>query len=154
MKKYLNIAFVLLAAVLLTSCLKSGLRDLDTYSGNDITGIVGVYHRYYSTDKIPASGEYAVRQTALNVSNTHIDEEAATCEFDVSIPTNFPADEDVSNVSAATMVVVLNISTAAVIKPLNGAPALGAPGDWSRPNQYRITAANGDKKTWTITLNF
>ncbi|MDE7236705.1 MAG: hypothetical protein K2N66_02660, partial [Paramuribaculum sp.] len=54
--------------------------------------------------------------------------------------------------TTSELVVVLNISTAAVIEPLDGAPALGVPGDWSKPNKYQITAANGKKKVWTVTL--
>ena len=50
------------------------------------------------------------------------------------------------------VVVAVTISTAATIKPINGAPKLGVPGDWTKDNQYEVTAADGTKKTWTIVL--
>ncbi|WP_410520867.1 DUF5018-related domain-containing protein [Bacteroides cellulosilyticus] len=31
---------------------------------------------------------------------------------------------------------------------------MGKPGDWSKPNKYEITAADGSKKVWTITAYF
>lgn len=152
MKKYIKIAInAILLIITCTSCLENGLDDLDTYTGKEITSIVGTYHRYYSSDIIDASGEQAVKQIALSISNTNIDTKIGTCTFDVAIPTNFPEAES-DKVSAQNLVVILNISTASVIEPIGGAPKLGAPGDWSKPNQYRITAANGSKQDWTITL--
>ena len=52
----------------------------------------------------------------------------------------------------SNVVVAVTISTAATIKPINGAPKLGVPGDWSKDNQYEVTAADGTKKTWTIVV--
>ncbi len=153
MKTFYKIAIIFVGVLLCTSCLESNLKDLDTYSGNDITSIYGVYYRYYTTEVNAASGEYQVKQTSLTVSNTVIDTNSGTCTFDVSLPTNFPSDADPSDVSSTNLVVILNISTAAVIEPIGNAPALGTPGDWSKSNQYKITAANGDKKNWTITLS-
>ena len=48
--------------------------------------------------------------------------------------------------------VAVTISTAATIKPINGAPKLGVPGDWTKDNQYEVTAADGTKKVWTIVV--
>lgn len=151
MKKILNILMLLLCAAVTTSCLESNLDDLDTYDGADITGLAGVYYRYYGTETIPASGEVQVKQVSLNYGNFKSDTDAATCEFACQLPSNFPSSEK-ANFSLSNVVVVLNISTAAVIKPVDGAPKLGVPGDWSKPNKYEVTAANGDKKTWTCTL--
>lgn len=46
----------------------------------------------------------------------------------------------------SNVVVSLNISTAAMIQPIDGAAVLGKPGDWSKPNKYEITAADGSKR--------
>ena len=64
---------------------------------------------------------------------------------------NLPADQ-VSAFTTSKVVIAVTISTAAVIKPIDGAPTLGVPGDWSKPNKYEVMAANGDKKVWTIVV--
>ena len=152
MKKYLNLFIVSLMTILFSSCLESNLEELETYTGNDITSIQGVYYRYYSSETIPVSGEQVVSQTALTISNTNQDADAGVFDFTVSLPTDFPESEK-GNVSSSELVVVVNLSAAAIIEPIGDAPALGAPGDWSKPNQYRVTAANGNEKVWTLTLN-
>lgn len=153
MKKVINMIAVLLLAVISTSCLESNLDDLDTYKGNDITGVVGVYHRYYGTEVIPGSGEHKVLQVTLSSSNFQANEEAGTCQFDFKLPSNFPEAQK-SEFTPSNIAVILSISSASICKPVEGAPTLGAPGDWSKPNKYEITAANGDKKVWTVTANF
>lgn len=151
MKKILNILMLLFAAVAMTSCLEHNLEELDTYEGHAVTGVAGVYYRYYGTETIPGSGEVKVQQVTLAYGNFKADEEAGTCEFACKLPSNFPASE-VDKFSMSNVVVALNISTAAVIKPIEGAPELGKPGDWTKPNKYEITAANGTKQVWTCTL--
>ena len=157
--KYLKIAMALMAGFASVSCLKSGLEDLETYTGNDIESIPGIYFRYYSNDIHPASGEQVIKQATLSVSNTVIDPDAGTVFCNVSIPSGFPADQR-NNVSLEykpgdkkSIIVTLRISTAATIKPLDGAPELGTPGDWSKPNRYLVTAADGSTKEWTVTLS-
>lgn len=151
--KYLKFFMMTLVVMVCTSCLENNLEELKTYTGNEITSIQGVYYRYYSSDIIDASGEQAVKQVSLNVSNTQKDAEAGTLNFNVSLPTNFP-EEEKANVNAGNLVVVFNISTAAVIEPIGSSPKLGTPGDWSKPNEYRVKAADGNKKVWTVTMNF
>lgn len=151
MKTILNFIILALTSMALSSCLESDLEELDTYTGKDITGVAGVYHRYYGTDKIPGSGEVQVLQVALNYGNFEANSETGTCKFTCQIPSNFP-EPQLSHFSLSNVVVVLNISTAAVIKPIEDAPKLGVPGDWSKPNKYEVTAADGSKKIWTCTL--
>ena len=64
MKKFFNIIAALLLAVVSTSCLDSGLEELETYKDCDITS-GEIYWRYYSTDVIPGSGEQQVKQVRL-----------------------------------------------------------------------------------------
>ncbi|MEG0468180.1 MAG: hypothetical protein RR551_07875, partial [Mucinivorans sp.] len=52
----------------------------------------------------------------------------------------------------ANLTGIVWLSTAARIIPLNGSPVLGVPGDWTKPNKYEVTAANGSKSVWTITV--
>lgn len=152
MKKIVYAIIALVSLFVVSSCLEGNLKELDTYNGCDITSVQGVYYRYYLETIIPVSGEKQVKQVGLSVSNSKIDAEAATCSFDVKIPSNFPEDQK-ANVNASNIVVVFNISTASIIEPEGNSPRLGTPGDWSVPNKYRITAANGDTKVWTVSLN-
>lgn len=151
MKSIKHILAAITLIILCSSCLKSHLETLDTYKGNDITGAF-VYYRYIDqSTTIPASGQNAVKQTALKVVKD-INAESKTCDLTVSIPSSFPAAE-VANVSAGALVVALNVSTAAVVTPVGDAPKLGVPADWSKPHQYEIMAADGNAVKWTITVS-
>lgn len=148
MKRYIISLFAtFLSMIFLTGCLTHGIDDPDElFDGADITGLQGVYYRY-----IDNSGkEPAVRQVTL-ARAADINTEENTMEILCQAPGNFPEDQ-LPNLKTTELVVVLNISTAAIIEPLEGAPKLGVPGDWSKPNKYQITAANGTKKIWTLTL--
>ncbi|MBR5174521.1 MAG: hypothetical protein IKW89_01160 [Bacteroidales bacterium] len=146
--KYIIIAAVL--ALSFTSCLEYNLKPLDVYDGADITGAY-VYYRYMDNSKtFPLSGAHAVKQSTLTVKNT-IDPASRTCNITASIPSNFPEAEK-GNISASKLVVAVNISTAAVITPTGGSPALGTPADWSSPHKYIVEAADGTQKEWTITV--
>lgn len=133
-----------------TSCLESDLEDLKTYTGNDVTSSY-VYYRYIDKNKvIAASGQPSVRQMQLTTKQV-INTEAATCTITASLPKNFPATEQ-ANISAANLVVALQVSTAAVVEPIDGAPRLGVPADWSTAHKYRVKAADGSTKEWTISV--
>ena len=152
MRKFLSIIAVMLLAVVSTSCLKHDLEELEVYSENDIVSVQGVYWRWIGTETIPGSGEHQVLQKEMNVRDSKLDKEAATLSFKYQIPSNFPKDQ-VNQVTASKLVVILNISPAAVIEPVEGAPRLGAPGDWSKPNKYKVTAADGSAKVWTVSVS-
>ena len=148
MKKYLYLIAAMFMAVLSTSCLTSGLEELDEYSGCDITN-GNVYWRYYGDGKIPASGEQQVKQVYLAASRT---QDVENCVYTIRYVTSNIPEAERGNFTESKAVVVVTISTAATIKPINGAPKLGAPGDWTKDNQYEVTAADGTKKTWTIVV--
>ena len=148
MKKYFYLIAALFVAVLSTSCLESGLEELDEYSGCDITN-GNVYWRYYGEGKIPASGEQEVKQVYLAAARTADNENGVyTIRYTTS---NIPEAER-GNFTESKAVVAVTISTAATIKPIGDAPKLGVPGDWTKDNQYEVTAADGTKKTWTIVV--
>ena len=148
MKKYFYLIAAFFVAVLSTSCLESGLEELDEYSGCDILN-GNVYWRYYGDGKIPASGEQEVKQVYLAASRTADNENGIyTIKY---VTTNIPEAER-GNFTESKAVVAVTISTAATIKPIGDAPKLGVPGDWTKDNQYEVTAADGTKKTWTIVV--
>lgn len=150
MKKYLFILLAFLGCMTMTSCLESGWEELDTYDGTEITGLVGTYFRYIDTSAtIPASGQNKVLQVQLNTANAQRDAEAGTLSFDVTVPDSYTGPA----VKASELVVIVNLSTAAVVEPVEGAPKFGVPGDWTKPNKYKVTAANGESQVWTVTAN-
>lgn len=115
-------------------------------TAQDITSFEGVYYRY-TTDKImDVSGEPQVRQVSLQMVSPAIDAEAGTATVTVRPTSNFPADE-LDKLSDKSLVVCLNISVASIIKPAAGSVRLGVVADWSKPNTYIITAADGSDQT-------
>ena len=148
MKKYLYLIAALFVAVLSTSCLESGMDELDEYSGCDITS-GEIYWRYYGDGKIPASGEQQVKQVRLARA---VSADNDTNTFYIKYVTGNIPEAERGNFTEGKAVIAVTISTAATIKPINGAPKLGVPGDWTKDNQYEVTAADGTKKTWTIVV--
>lgn len=152
MKNFFNILVVMFLTIFSTSCIKHDLEDLEVYSENDIVSVQGIYWRWIEDEKNPGSNENKISQKSLSVKETNIDKENATADIKFQIPSNFPKDQ-ISELTAAKLVVILNISPASVIEPIEGAPKLGTPGDWTKSNKYKITAANGSSKVWTVTVS-
>ena len=146
--KFIIAMFV--TALSCTSCLESNLEEIDTYDGNDITAGYAWY-RYKGDNTINASGEQQVIQKQLQRTVQAIDADAATCALQFSVPTNF-SEQERANVSINNIVVAVSISTAAVMTPVEGAPKLGVPADWSTPHKYAVKAADGNTKIWTISV--
>lgn len=148
MKKFLYILIAVLGSMTMTSCLMSGFEELDSFDGTEITGLAGAYFRYIDTSAtIAASGENKVVQVQLSTSDVARDADAHTLSFAYSVPGSYTGPA----VKASELVVIVGISTAAVVEPIEGAPKFGVPGDWTKPNKYKVTAANGDTAIWTVT---
>ncbi len=146
--KFIIAMFVM--ALSCTSCLESNFEELGTYDGNDITAGYAWY-RYKGDNKINASGEQQVIQKQLQRTGQVIDNEAATCALQFKVPTNF-SEAEKNGVNINNIVVAVDISTAAVMSPVDGSPKLGVPADWSTPHKYLVKAADGKTKTWTISV--
>lgn len=147
MKKFLNIFAALLLAVVSTSCLEHDLEELDLHSGCDVTN-GNVYYRYISDEVHPGTGENKVKQVYLAAART---QDLETNTYTIRYVTdNIPAEKRATFQESA--VVVLTISTAAIVKPVGDAPTLGVPGNWTKDNQYDIVAADGTTKRWTIHI--
>ena len=150
MKRILLNVFTLLTVFLFSSCLNSNLEDLPAFEEAEISSVNKVEYRYISDEISDASQQPIVKNVTLSHSITK-DSDAGTLAISVKVPDNFPKDQ-LGNLSTSALVVSLNISSAARIAPMSGSATLGTPADWSKPNKYLITAANGNKKEWTITL--
>ena len=146
--KFIIAMFVM--ALSCTSCLESNFEELDTYDGNDITSGYAWY-RYKGDNKLNASGEQQVIQKQLQRTGQVIDNEAATCALQFKVPTNF-SDAEKNGVNINNIVVAVEISTAAVMTPVEGSPKLGVPADWSTPHKYSVKAADGKTKIWTVSV--
>ena len=90
-------------------------------------------------------------QKQLQRTGQAIDNEAATCTLTFKVPTNF-TEKEKADVNINNIVVAVNISTASVMQPVEGAPKLGVPADWSQPHKYIVKAADGKSKIWTISV--
>ena len=135
----------------MTSCLKGGLEDLPEYEEADIVGIQRVEYRYYSSNVSNIDGEYIVKKVTLG-SNATIEDTTVSIDVTVPVAEGDFTEEERAKVSLDNIAVMASISTAARVTPLDGSPKLGVPGDWSKPNKYLVTAANGNEKEWTIQV--
>lgn len=151
MRKYIYFIGIGLLMSIMSSCLKGGMDDLPEYEEAEISGIQRVEYRYYSNDVSHIDGEKIVKKIALQ-NTAKIEGTAVSVEVTVPAAEGTFTETQRGDVSLTNLAVMVTISTAARLSPLGGAPALGIPGDWSKPNKYLITAANGTRKEWTITI--
>lgn len=152
MKRMAGILLLLCAtACVLTSCLTAGLDELPAFEEAEITDVTFEY-RYKDPSSTWIDGEQNVKWVSLPVQNRVIDSGAGTVTCTLTVPAaNATFTESIrAQVSLSSIAGKFYISTAAGIAPLEGAPTLGVPGDFSSPRKYRVTAADGTTKTWTV----
>lgn len=149
MKKIQYICSVLLLA--LTSCVSSGLDELPVYNEAEITNF-NLEHRFLVAN---ANGIEHLEVVTLGAT-VNIDAATATITATPTIPapTSTFTQNERRNVSLEKIVAYTKLSPAAKIVPLEGASALGAPGDFTKERRYMVTAADGKtSKIWTIKVN-
>lgn len=155
MRKYIHFLLVVLAMGVV-SCQKD--EGSSTYEENDIVAVQGVEYHYVFEQTNNSGTQKAVKHINLTMDKSDINKETNSITIEVTVPASsesFP-DEERAKVSLNNLAVVVGISTAAKVYPIADAPKLGVPGDWSKPNKYRVEAANGNSSEWTIqvtTLN-
>lgn len=150
-KNQIKLLLTLLILPFLASC---SWEDLPAYEDAEITGMQFRYRWASSTHKDPITGEPVVKEVQLSTQTT-INAEAGTIEARVTVPAanenTFPADARAA-CSQDKLWTQVTLSTAARLTPLDGAPAMGTPGNWTTPHTYRVTAADGTTKDWTIKV--
>ena len=159
MKKFLNIFAAMLLAVVSTSCLEHDLEELALHSGCDITRVDCEY-RWVTDEVHPGTGAKKTKQVYVSAySRTYVtdaeDPTRGVCKIRYSrtnIPAAYKADCEQLYENERGMVVAVTISTAATMKPIGDAPALGVPADWTNDYEYEVTAADGTKKIWKIIV--
>lgn len=152
MNKTINILGLLILicfSSLSSSCKK---EDLPAYSEAEITK-VGFYHRFAGPNQDAITGENITIQKELSCSY-NIDSEAATVNCVVTVPqaNGSFTEAERNKVSQNRLWGYFKVSTACHVTPLNGAPKLGTPGDWTSEHQYELKAADGTKKVWTVRI--
>ena len=157
MKKFLRILTAFFLAVFTTSCLESNLEDLPEFSDKNITGLNDVCYRYISDEFHEGSQDYKVKQVRIANGNWEVlknDDEAgeAEAQFDIQFSASFEQFKGKLDMSK-DIVVMVNLSQGAICEPIEGSTALGVPGDWSKPNKYKVTAADGSVKIWTLKID-
>lgn len=135
------------SAFSMTSCLKAGLEDLPAYSDTEILSFTFSYRYMDSDDKMSLTlmgGDYTIDSSASTV----------TCNIVVPDASATLPEEQRALVSLENLVGYCSISTAAIIEPIGDSPTLGGMADWSvNPLQYKVIAADGTERTWTIIIN-
>lgn len=164
MKRIINRKYfivVVMLATMFSSCLRMGLDELPAYDDADITGI-GFEHRFEDPAKKWIDGSNVIQYVTIPVSSIQI-KKAGTdgnTENEVIVTPGMPTPSG-SFTNAERMKITLNnlagyvyLSNFATIEPIEGAPVLGTPGDFTQPRKYKVTAADGKTtKIWTIKVN-
>lgn len=147
-KKIIWIA--LITVMTMSSCLKQGLPEYENWELNEINNVY-VEHRFESGQT--HHGAPIVAYQRLNVSQ-QIDDEANTVKLTITVPVAGGAfTEDVrQSVTQNRLWVYMDISTAAKIAPIGNTPKLGDPTDLTVVQSYKVTAANGDERVWTVEV--
>lgn len=152
MKKFIYTIIFIALPLLFSSCLKDGLDEVEYSTECEITNI-SFEHRW--TIESDAKGVYSLYFKNLNVSQS-IDKEKQTVTVDLTVPgtdNNFTQVER-DKVSLSSIACSFNVSHAASVTPLDGAPKLGTLGDYSgKTFKYRVTSAAGNYKDWELKIN-
>lgn len=145
MKNIVRFALCTLFVITFSSCLKMGLDDLPTSDKAEITNVKFEYRWWDEA----AEQLRVVELTA----NNEIADHTISCTIIVPAVTDKFTSEIREKVSLANIVCLTDISAGASIRPLNGAPALGTPGDFSgKEFSYLVIAADGSDIEWKINI--
>ncbi|MGQ7870738.1 DUF5018-related domain-containing protein [Sunxiuqinia sp. sy24] len=151
---YLIQSIFLMLIIGTSSCLTGNLEDIPEFNDAEITDVKFDF-RYKDANSNWVDGEPIVKVVRLNVEkDVNVSEGIIEVTLSLPAPDASFTNEIRRQVSLTNLVGKFNISTAATIEPLNDAPTLGIPGDFSSGRRYRVIAADGTTtKEWTIKVN-
>jgi len=145
-----NLLVCSILSLLFTSCLKHDLPDYPRY-GSDYINMVYFQYRWLDSNivsnglPVAAIESLAVAQQIDSATNT------ITCQITVPAANGDFNAYQRSQVALDSIWCTMDISPAATIVPIGDAPQLAYQGDYSIPQQYKVTAANPDSsRVWTI----
>ena len=146
MKKYFALGCLLMIAGFLQSCLKRDLKELPVFKDAKID-------RFDFEYRWNDNGTFRVVRFTTNAPVVNGNSMTVTTTVPAASGSFTTAVRD--QVTASNITGMCNISTAATIQPASGSPALGAPGNYSKPVAYQVTAADGKTMiTWQVQVNF
>jgi hypothetical protein len=145
MNKYLMVIGIMFLSV---SCLEWGLDELPLHSEAEILNFRFEYRYAVVND----NGFERLAYVTLN-NNFTINENQVTNVLSIPEPSGTFTPEIMSQVGLNNIIGYCDISNAATIEPFEGAPVLGTIADFSQPVKYKVTAADGTVKIWTIVTN-
>ena len=137
---------------LMTSCLESGLDDIENSDLCQLSTITMEYR--WMTQNANGYEQMARQQTTLS---SNAPDENNEIHVTVTVPpmsNTFPRDIR-KTVTLDGLYLTSTISASAKIQPLGNAPVMGKPGHFEvgQTYQYLVTAANGQTATYSITID-
>ncbi|HAZ02938.1 MAG: hypothetical protein A2W90_09435 [Bacteroidetes bacterium GWF2_42_66] len=142
--KYAHIIF-LMVVLFTPSCIDWGLGELPSYKESEILDLDFEYR--YTVKNDNGVERLAVKQLQ---NKTVISENTIYNYLTIPNASGSFTEEIVKQIALTNIIGYADISTGAIIKPIEGAPELGEIGDYSSVLKYKVIAANGDSKIWTI----
>ncbi len=171
-------AFYLLFAMCIlmitaTSCLNSGLEDLENSSAKNLTAVNYTYRFLYDDTIKKGTPNQEIQidrvcEIVFNKQSQAITENGIS-GFRTTLTHNLNSVQKAGPTGSVTkemlyekfkkliatdgltkLWVYVTISDASTIMPLNNAPKLGAPGDFSKDHNYRVKAADGSTKDYIL----
>lgn len=145
MKNIVKFVLCTLFLISFSSCLKMGLDDLPTSDNAEITNVKFEYRWWDETAE-------QLRVVELTTNNNITDHTISSTITVPAVTENFTS-EIRNQVSLTNIVCLTDISAGASIRPLDGSPALGTPGDFSgKAYSYLVVAADGSEIEWKINI--
>lgn len=145
-------AMAVVITFMFSACLKKGLDDFPLWGDSEISN--AYVEVRYNTNQIYQGDSVVGYQRLTEVSKT-IDTNANTINLKLDIPAasgTFTASKR-SVVSLSNVILYFDISTAASMKGIDGTPNPGYVTDATKPLYYEVTAADGSKTKWTVTVD-
>jgi hypothetical protein len=153
MKNIFKLGLLFALPFFFTSCLK---KDLPATNNSSLNSITDCYLIYKYADTAVNNKGTANESTLITVHTYKLDRKLTISHDSVYVTPTFPAGFPQKEKAKATLKNIwcaVNIPDAAIINPMNGAPKLGTPGDYSAPVSYNVTAANGSQRKWVISVS-
>jgi len=162
-----------LTLVMMGSCLKKGYEELPNSSDNKLTAVSYSYRFLYNDTiqkgtpmqeiELDRVCEIVFKNMAVAFDTNGQKGYTTTISYDInsvkktgpsgSVTKQMLFDEFKKRIQKDLLTnlwVTITVSDVSVVSPLNGAPVLGKPGDFSQDRSYRVTAANGDAQDYTL----
>jgi len=173
MKRVLNILVGCLLIFSMNSCLYHNLGELENSSDKKMTNVDYTYRFLYNDtiQKGTANQEILKGRVCEVIFNKSLEavEENGVLGFKTTITHDLNSiqkagpsgsvtkemlyemfKEQIAQDGLTKLWVYVSISDAAIISPLDGAPVLGAPGNFTEDRFYRVTAADGSAQDYVL----